>query len=242
MWRGRITPQPNHFDHFIVTAPRLWRGLFIGENTMRSPARTELHGHHDRVHQAVEDAVAHRARYAKALDQEQRATALVRQREAELAQIDREEAELIAGSESWSATDEQRQARRMAEDNLAAARRAVLAIHQHGELLRVPLEEAERAAGQIVSETPSLVDDVLAEEGHARLTALAVARADAASIEAAVRSVAEALVARKSYRHAEVINIAVNTMRHPEARPNPRSYLVLAERLASDANATAVMS
>src|SRR5215469_2683735 len=140
----------------------------------RSPKRIEAQGQHDRVRHVQENAAAHRARHAKVLDQEERAAALVWQRESELAEIDRKEAELIA-SESWSpgtATDEQRQARRMAEENLAAARRAVTAVHQHAELLRAPLEEAERAAAQIAAETLAFVDAVLKEEADAALTAL----------------------------------------------------------------------
>jgi hypothetical protein len=207
----------------------------------RSPKRNELREHQTGpLCKAVENAAAHRARHSKVLDQEERAAALVRQRESELAELDRKEAELVACDESWSpslATDEQRQARRVVEENLSAARRAGAAVHQHGELLRVPLEQAEKAVAQVAAETPRYVDAVLAEEGHAALTALAEARAQVVRLDAAARSISQALAARKSYRHAEAIAVAVNTMPWPEAQPNPALYLKLAERLAVDPDA-----
>jgi hypothetical protein len=189
------------------------------------------------VRQAQENAAAQRARHSKVLDQEERAAALVRQRESELAELDRKEAEAIASDESYSPTEEQQQARRRAEENLAAARRAVTAVHQHAELLRAPLEEAERAAAQVMAATPAFVDAVLKEEGDAALAALTAARAEAARLEAVTRSIAQALASRRSFRHAETINVAVNTLNWPEAHPNPAPYLALAERLAVDPDA-----
>jgi len=204
---------------------------------MTSPARTEVGGLRDRLCQAVENAAAHRARHGKVLDQEERAAALERQRESALADRDRQEAELVASNESWSPTDEERQARRKDEEDLAAARRAVAAVRQHAELLRAPWEEAERAAAQIAAETGPLVDAVLLEEGMACLDALRTARAEVVKLEAAARSISQALAARKSYRHAEVIAVALNTMPWPETSPNPAPYLQLAERLATDPDA-----
>jgi phosphoglycolate phosphatase-like HAD superfamily hydrolase len=82
------------------------------------------------------------------------------------------------------------------------------------------------------------VDDVLKEEADAALATLAAARAEVVKQEAAVRSIAAALAHRKSYRHAEVASVALNTMPWPEAKPNPAPYLTLAERLTVDADAT----
>jgi hypothetical protein len=204
----------------------------------RSPKRADLHGHQNGdLRQAIENAAAHRARHSKVLDQEERAAALVRQRESELAELDRNEAEFIASNESYSPTDEHRQARRIAEENLAAARRALAAVRQHAELLRAPLEEAERAAAQIAAKTPIFVDAVLREEADAAVSALAEARAQVIRLEAAARSMSQALAARKSYRHAETVAIAVNTMPWPEASPDAAPYLQLAERLRTDADA-----
>jgi hypothetical protein len=205
----------------------------------RSPKRTALHEHRQHRGQAEQNAADARRPFDKVMDQEERASALERQRESELAQLDRQEAELIAGGE-WSpdlATDEQRQVRRKAEEDLASSRRALAAVRQHGELVRVPADEAQRAAAQIGAETATFVDDVLAEEGHAALAALAAARAETVRLEATVRSISTALAARKSYRRAEVIAVAVNTMSWPDAHPNPAPYLDLAARLAVDPDA-----
>jgi phosphoglycolate phosphatase-like HAD superfamily hydrolase len=204
---------------------------------MTSPARMKRREHLGRARQAEENAAAHRVRYDKVLDGEERASALERQRECGLAALDHLEAELIAGDESWVPTDEQRQARRVAEENLAAARRAVRAIRQHAELLRAPWEEAQRAVAKLTAETAGRVDDVLAEEGDAAVAALAQARAEVIRLEAATRSISQALAARRSFRHAEVIAVAVNTMPWPDAQPNPAPYLALAERLAVDPDA-----
>jgi hypothetical protein len=207
----------------------------------RSPKREELCKHQGDLHQAIADVESHRAQYMKVLDQGQRAAALVQQREAALAAIDRAEAEVIAASESYEQTEEQAAERRRAEENLSAARRAVSAIYAHSRVLEEPVAEAGSIVAQFQAETPKFVDDVLREEADAALAALVAARAEVVRLEVVVRSISGALVSRRALRHAEKVNVAINTARWPDAQPNPAPYLRLAEQLATDADAVAVL-
>jgi hypothetical protein len=103
------------------------------------------------------------------------------------------------------------------------------------------IELAPDTAATVEHHDLPILDDLSIPEFLLRtpraLAALAEARAQVVKLDAAARSISQALAARKSYRHAEAIAVAVNTMPWPEAQPNPAPYLQLAERLVTDSDA-----
>jgi hypothetical protein len=213
--------------------------LFIstkGTATMvpnQTPARLALTDNRKRKQHAEQDFAEKAKHHDQARDQRERGEASSHEKDDALLAFDRR-------MQSWPPqilSPEEREERRRHEEDADHFRRALPIIQAHVEAARAPMEEAARAIAQIESEAAPLIDAVLAEEGHAALAALSAARADAVRLESLCRSIATALAQRQSYRAAETISVAVNTMRWPEAQSNPAPYLALAERLMTDPDA-----
>jgi phosphoglycolate phosphatase-like HAD superfamily hydrolase len=204
----------------------------------RSPKRERLHAKQQQTGKAQEGSNAALAELQKAQDRREHAQSLKRGEEAKLAALDDKERSLVAETLSLQTpSPEQREERRLVQDNLAAHDRASAVLDQDVEEKRKLYEAAAIEVRRLADEAVPLIDAVLAEEGDAAIAALFKARAEVVRLEAAASSIAKALTARKAYRHAEVVNIAVNTMGWPKAQPNPKPYLDLAERLAVDPDA-----
>jgi hypothetical protein len=197
--------------------------------------RAALRENSQLVRQAREEGAIKRQSYDRAQDQDEHAQALVREADDALVDFDRKEAQAIG--QSWpprSPSPKEREARRALEETLASRKRTLAVVQQKADAARVPAEEAAAVVNKLASETIPLAIAVLAEEGNVALAELVSARADAAKAEGTVRSIAAALVERRAFREAEVINVTVNATPWPEPSVDAAPYLKLLDRLAAD--------
>ena len=205
----------------------------------RTPARDDLDSKIKESKKTHEIAATERRKHDSDRDQEERAREHLRATEDALLEFDQGKAQ--AAGQSWpprSPSPEEREERRARQEDADAAKRVLAAVQQRVQVSREPADLATLGAQRIAAEIAPLVDVVLVEEAVAAIAGMNTARAEAAKLEAAVRSISAALAVRKAYRQAERIAVTVNTAAPPECSPNAAPYLVLAERLSRDADAT----
>jgi hypothetical protein len=205
---------------------------------VRSTARTDLDETHKRLRQAKEAAAAARHPLDRANDQLEHAQQSERSAQAGVVAVDAQEAALVG--ESWppqAPSPKLKQARRDAEDNLAAARRTLTTVQDNVAAARGPAEQAAAKVAEIGNELESAICAVLIEEGQAALARLVEARRHAIAVEGAVRAIALTMANKQFFRGAEQISTALYEISRPEATVDTLPYLKLVERLTVDADA-----
>jgi hypothetical protein len=192
-----------------------------------------------RLCQAREAAAAACQPLDRARDQQEHAQQLVRIADDKLLEFDRAQAQ--AAGQAWppqSPSTKQREQRRALAEDLSAAERTLPVVEAKAEAARGPAEQAAAKVAEIEREIDVKIMAVMAEEGQAALARLIGARREAVAAEAAVRSIAAAMVDRGWLSAAEKISTALFTMRRPEGSVNTAPYLRFIERLKSDPDAT----
>jgi hypothetical protein len=205
-----------------------------------TPARNALASHLQRLHEASEAVAVARRPLDLATDQAEHARKMVSDAAAALAALDAREAESVAKTFPPAApTAKAKQARADAADALAHARRTLAAVEGKAEAARDLYNQAIIAVRDITSDAAALINAVLAEGGHDAVAHLGTVRAELAQAEAAVDSIRAVLAERQAFREAEAIALAVRDLRFPTRQLDPARYRRLAERLGTDADATA---
>jgi hypothetical protein len=215
-----------------------------------SPARTPIRVARSLGRETLDQALEHRRRARQAAaaarqpldrvnDQSEHARKLVRIADTKLLEFDRAEAQ--ATGQTWppqSPSTKQHEQRRVLAEDLSAAERTLRMVEAKAEVAHGPAELAVVAVAEIEKELEPAICAVLIEEGNAALARLTDARRRAVEAEAAVRSIAAAMVSRGWLQAAEKINTTLFTMRRPEGSVNTAPYLRFIERLKSDPDAT----
>ena len=212
----------------------------MSQTNNRSPARTALASHLERLREANEAVTVARRPFDLAADQAEHARRLLSDAEGAVAALDQKETALIG--DTWppkAPAPKLKEARAAAQDNLDHARRVTAAINQKYEAARQVYDRAAIAVRDITSDTAALINAVMADAGHDAVARLGAARAALAQDESAVNSIRAVLVERQAFREAEAIAFAVRDLRWPEHRINSAPYRCLAERLLRSADAVA---
>jgi hypothetical protein len=208
------------------------------DNSKSHSLRDGLRKHLQCVARAEESAAAAHKAFDRNRDQVEHAEALLHEAHEALDDYDRKE----AANQAWPPripSPKERDTRRTLEETLASRSRALAVVKQKADVARLPAEAASAEVGRLAAASMPLAVAILAEEGEAALAKLVATRAEAVRAEATVRSIAGALVQRKSFREAEGINMAVNAMRWPELSVDAGRYLDLLDRLVTDSDAEA---
>jgi len=175
----------------------------------------------------------------KADDQEEHAQRLARDAQVVLQQKDAAEAAEVG--KTWpprSLTAAEKQSRRDAEDNLAAAARALKVVQSNANAVRKVHDDATLALGPIQKEIDAAVLAVMVEEAELAIERWCEARKAAIETEKAVRSFIQVLTQRQCFAEVERLSNKFRDLgRQREYEIDPTPYQALFDRLRSDPDA-----
>jgi hypothetical protein len=209
---------------------------FVKERSAKRPELKECTQRKEKADQATE---AKLRSYDQTKDQVARTQESVRSRQATVQVHNANEAASI-GPDGLPPplSAKQRETRRVAEDDLAVAVRALRVVEANSEVARKEYEAAALAAGKLEREIDAAVLAVVVEEAELAIERWCEARKAAIETEKAVRSFIQVLTQRQCFAEVERLSNRFRDLgRQREYETDPTPYEALFDRLRSDPDA-----